>query len=411
MALDENPTDAETRIYWQDQQIIQNAQTYVTVVALVSLTPDIKHAQPGRSRDMLQGIALAQKEFNAAHGDLKLCMLIANVDASQQNASLHTVVGQIITAKHDNVYQHIVGVVGWPFDGQKDELARLTNNDLAVISPIAPDNDLLNTPFFFSVAPSLQAEAEVAARYVKAKWPGEPVLLLEDPSDAYSQQLGEAFDQALGATIIKEKVSYIVGQTCHGDGICNTLNPYLSDNMVIYFAGYPDDARYILKRTHDFQHIHVIGGDVLSQLVNTSKQFAGAFNDLYYTAFAFHIGVHDQNFPQDPQSNFTQDYKMLFNAQNASPLCSYTCVIASNDTILAYDVTLVFEQAALKVRKGSRLPTAVGISSSLEASAFLPIQGASGSLAFASDGTLARNNAVLLLWLNQQGFTQKLSLP
>lgn len=407
MAIDENPTDAESRIYWQDQQIIQAHQPYVTVVALVNLVPDADYAQPGRARDMLQGLALAQDEFNNVHNDLKIRVLIANVSTLQQSplfdAALDAVVQQILMAYTKNVYQNIVGVVGWPFNGKKNELTQLTRV-LAVISSIAPAKDLPGTPSFFSVAPSLKAEAQAARRYINAKWPGEPILLLEDFSDPYSRQLGDAFVQASGNNAPVRY--YTIGQICHAVGVCSALNPFLSNNMVIYFAGYPGDAHFILDKTRAFQNINVIGGDVLSQLVNTPTQYGGAFNYLYYTAFAFHAIAHDQNFPQDPQQNFTEDYKRLFNAQRASPLCGYTCIIASNDTILAYDATLVLAQTALKARKGSTSPLASDVQGVLGGSGFTPIQGASGLLAFARDGTLARDNAVILFQMDEKAHTQ-----
>lgn len=404
MAIDENPSDAESHIYWQDQQALQTGQPYVTVVALVNLVNAPDHAQPGRSRDILQGIALAQNEFNTDHADLKICVLIANVNASPQNLlsfndAFGEVVQQIIAAaRSDSVYRHIVGVVGWPFNKNKDVLQQLTGNHLAVISSIALNDELLTTRGFFSVAPSFQAEAQAAMSYINAHWPGKPVYLLEDASDLYSQQLGDAFYQASGNTA--QLIAYTVGKDCHAPGVCNTLNPYLNDNgnAVVYFAGYPDDARFFLDKLRAFSNINVIGGDVLSQMVNTQQQYPGVFDGLYYTAFAFHETVHNQSFGQ----NFSLDYQQLFNAQRASPLCYYTCTLASNDTILAYDAALVLTQTALSVEQNN-VSTKQAI---FDALGKRKIQGASGLLSFAADGTLVRENAVLVLKIDPKGFTQ-----
>ncbi|HEX7733252.1 MAG TPA: TIR domain-containing protein [Ktedonobacteraceae bacterium] len=408
MAIDENPSDAESHIYWQDQQIIQAGQPYVTVVALINLVPDdLDYAQPGRSRDILQGIALVQDEFNKAHADLKVCVLIANVNIPPQSPSFdvafNNVVQQIIKAAGSStIYQHIVGVVGWPFNGNRNVLQQLANNQLTVISSIAPDKDLPGTRGFLSVAPSLQAEAQTAMDYINVHWREKPVYFLEDEDDPYSKQLGDAFYQASGNTA--QLIMYSVGRDCRAPGVCNTLNPYLSDNgnAVIYFAGYPNDARFILDKLRSLPNINVIGGDVLSQMVNTPRQYPGVFNGLYYTSFAFHETVHNQNFGQ----NFSRDYQQLFNAQRASPLCYYTCVLASNDTILAYDAALVLTQTTLRARKDDALPTIADVWGALDGSGFIPIQGASGLLSFTRDGTLARKDAVLVLHVDDRGFTQ-----
>ncbi len=392
LAIREDETDAEACIYQENQNVLDSSSNdYVTLVVVATLTGHDKNAiNVGRS--ILQGACAAQKEYNSQHklpnGRL-VRLLIANVD----NPSLYADgVAQQIEEAVKNDTTTLVGVMG-----------QLSNADIAIQElskahiPMISSTSLystVETSYLFSVAPSLQREAVVAAN--AAIKLSQHVALFYDADDPYSSILAQAFNSQFTSdegTLVEN--TYTTGQAT--DTLPGRVDGAMSSTPtpgLIYLAGYPDDASFLVPYVHSkWPGVQVMGGDALYQYVHsyiTLKERA-AFNSLLFTSFAF----HDEwagHMAQKPA--FFNEYAQDFDAQKQHAGNLYGYLLPDSDVILSYDAANVFLKASSDILiKGNSLTPQTLWSALQRTSSFA---GVSGQIVFGQDGEPLEKAIVLL---------------
>ena len=162
-----------------------------------------------------------------------------------------------------------------------------------------------------------------------------------------------------------------------------------SDLKLIYFAGYPEDARVLLQDVHRFwPQVPVMGGDALYQLVHTPNEERQDFDGLYFTAFAY----PDEWKGQVPGSPFFNDYKEAFNPQGQHPGNPYSYNRTNNTVMLSYDAMLALLRAssmALATAKSSLTPEKLQ-QALAKIRGSQSLQGVSGQISFGQDGAHRR---------------------
>lgn len=313
LALAEEPNDAETRIYIENQKVLASHRPYLSFIVAAPIQPynPENFYMSTTGQDILQGAYIAQKEHNDDRRSLtKVRLLIANLGPDSQNEE--QAVSQIIQSAKQ---EHIVGIIGQPFSSSA-VVAQVNAAHIPMISSVEAFNNAdyspagsladecspqVTTPYVFSITPTLEREGTLAALYAEQDLQAQNALLIDDPQNYYSSCLAAAFSdqfqQKDGKTLILSP-SYTVG---NAGGLFETIQAEESANQgdikLIYFAGIPDDLCRVLPQIrHDYPDIHVMGADALYHLVyapdfsldnSLSSCLKSNFYGLYFTAFAF----------------------------------------------------------------------------------------------------------------------------
>ena len=400
LAIAEDGTDAEAHIYRENQSVLDSGNSYITFIVVTALTGNPHAISVGR--DTLQGAYVAQKEYNDNHtlpGNLQVRLLIANI--GDPSPDIMTVAQQIVQAKRADT--KIVGVMGWPFGSDSNAIKYLSASGIPMVS-LAASSDALPgiSPYFFSVTPSIKNEAIAGAMYAEHTWHATKAALFYDPTDPYSSNLAEDFRQqfeADGNIILRN--AYAVG---HPEALHDLLHATMSGNSdlkLIYFAGYPEDARVLLQDVHRFwPQVQVMGGDALYQLVHTPNEERQDFDGLYFTAFAY----PDEWKGQVPESPFFNDYKEAFDPQGRHPGNPYSYNRTNNTVMLSYDAMLALLRAssmALAMAKSSLTPEKLQ-QALAKIRGSQSLQGVSGQISFGQDGA-PQEKAVVVLYVAPRG--------
>lgn len=404
------PNDAEIQIYLQDQEIMakNDSSNYVTFVVATILEGDYL----GGSRDILQGVAVAQKEYNQSCR-LKNCMkvriLIANTSPDPNDAtSVAKWIAQL--AKTDKT---IVGVIGWPLSQHSiDAVTYLSGAQIPLVSPTASDPSLRGkSRYFFSIAPSNTREGLIAARYAQQKLQAQRVVVFVDPNNAYSRSLADAFVANMPAGSIIATQTYEVGQAeTIKEAWQRTAHSAISQADIIFFAGYASDASTLLPLLPPCQPsastcLQVLGGDALYVVGDYTKDALSNFYRLNFTAFAY---PDMWSIAQLQAPAFFCEYAQQFDDKQAhsSP---YGYTRPDGDATLAYDATYVllsaYNNALLKLPSETSRPTASDVQQSLlQINESGPLQGASGRIAFASDNASDDSKIIVTLYVDKAGY-------
>jgi ABC-type branched-subunit amino acid transport system substrate-binding protein len=392
LAIREDETDAEACIYQENQNVLDSSNDYVTLVVVVTLTGQDKNAiNVGRS--ILQGACVAQKEYNSQHklpNSLLVRLLIANVGDPSIYAD--SVAKQIKEAATNDTTT-IVGVVG-QLSNSDDAILELNKAGIPMISSTALYSTG-ETSYLFSVAPSIQREAEVAAQ--AATRLSRHVVLLYDPDNTYSNSLAQAFKSQFatdGGTIVEN--TYTTGQATNTlPGRIDAAMSSMPTPGLIYLAGYPDDASFLVPYVHSrWPGVQVMGGDALYQYVHSyiSLEERAAFNSLLFTSFAFH-DEWKGHIAQEPV--FFSEYAQDFDSQKQHAGNPYGYLLPDSDTILSYDATNVFLKACSNIltkEKDSLTPKTLW--QALQNTS--PFSGVSGQIFFGNDGEPLEKAVVIM---------------
>jgi eukaryotic-like serine/threonine-protein kinase len=398
-------SNAESLIYLEDQRVLSSGSPYITFVVGTMLTG----TNVGVGRDDLQGAYVAQKEYNDGsklNGGTQVRLLIANAGDNSQYAA--TVAHQIVQlAQHDHTF---VGVLGWPFSSYtQTALNILTQAHIMMVSQTA-STDLLTgaSQYFFRVAPPNTEQGVVGAKYAETALHAHTVALFIDPSDPYSETLGNDFQKqftADGNTVFTEQ--YVEGTGGHA-ALAQLLNAALSHNPapdIIYFSGYATDVSVILTdlpTSGPFANIPVMGGDALYEIGGYTSSAAAAAKHLRFTSFAF----PDEWSLFPPKPAFYGEYSADFDPGQTHQGSPYGYTRSDSDVMLSYDAMLVFLNGS-----NALLASHKTITGSALRSVFLTftgthaIQGVSGQISFASSGDPVSKAFVILL-VDAHGFFQ-----
>lgn len=398
--LPNESNNAEALIYLADQRVLSSGSPYITIVVGTILTGD--NASVGR--DDLAGAYVAQKEYNDGaklSGGKMVRLLVANAGSSSSYAT--TVAQQIVQlAKQDNTF---AGVMGWPFSSYTVAAVNVLSKAHIMMVSQSASSDLLTgvSPYFFRVVPPNTAQAVAGAKYAEQVLKAHSAALFIDPSDAYSESLGNDFKQqftADGNTVFT--IQYKVGAAGHA-ALPQLLNQALSHNPdIIYFSGYASDASVILTdlpTSGKFANIIVLGGDALYELGAYSTSGLSADHHLKFTAFAF----PDEWVLLGTNPPFFGEYSADLNPNNQHAAGTYGYTRPDSDAMLSYDAMLVLLNGS-----NSLLSSNTPISSSALRQAFLKftganaLQGVSGQISFDANGNPV-NKAFVIIRVDASG--------
>ncbi len=396
--LSNESNNAEALIYLEDQRALSSG-SYITIVIGTILTG----ANASVGRDDLAGAYIAQKEYNDGSklsGGKMVRLLVAN--AGSNSAYAATVAQQIVQlANHDHTF---VGVMGWPFSSYTLEAVNILSQAHIMMMSQTASSDLLTnkSPYFFRVAPPNTAQGLEGAKYAEQVLHAHSAALFIDPSDAYSESLGNDFKQqftAGGNTVYTEQ--YTVGPSGHA-ALSQLLNQALSHNPdIIYFSGYATDASVILTdlpASGPFAKITLLGGDALYELGAYSSSGLAADQHLRFTSFAF----PDEWYP-NVNPPFFNEYSADLNPNNQHASGTYGYTRPDSDAMLSYDAML-----ALLNGSNSLLSSQKSVSSSALRQALLKftganaLQGVSGQISFGANGDPV-NKAFVVLYVDSSG--------
>ncbi len=390
LARREDETDGELCIYQEDQNVAASLRSaskdYVTLVVVVTLTGgDRDTINIGRS--ILQGACVAQKEYNSQRklpNGLPVRLQVANID----DPTLHGHdVAKLISqmAANDPTF---VGVIG-QLAGADDLVQDLNKAGILMISSTALYSNIV-TSSLFSVAPSLQQEAQAAAN--EAIQFSKQAGVFYDPSSSYDTVLRNSFVSqfmAAGGTILP-------GNTYTSGSAAETLSGRVDDMMsaipaptLIYLAGSPDDASFLVPYVHArWPDVRVMGGDILYQYVHSSDTRSN-FDGLLFTSFAF----HDEWQGRVAKPAFFGEYTQNFDSQKQHSGNPFTYRLPDSDAILAYDAAGVLLQAGSMVGTKQKL-TADAVGQKLKG--HVTFAGISGPISFGPDGE-PQDKAIVVL--------------
>ena len=355
-SLQANRNDPEALIYLNNARI-GNQKSYTIAVAV----PIGKDMNP--ALEILRGVAQAQNELNQSGGvsGIPLKVLIANDDNNPDIAS------QIANALAKN--SEVLGVIG--HFGSDTTLAAskvYQQNQLVAISPTSTSVQLSGVGSnIFRTVPSDRFAANALSRYMLTKLQKKKAAIFFNSASSYSKSLKNEFTTAVyadGGQIVSE-FDLTNPNFNAADSVKDAIAQGAEVIMLASNSATIDQALQVVQV--NAKRLPLLAGDG----AYTAKilQIGGAGATNMVLAIPWHILA-------DPQSNFPQTSKQLWNAE------------VSWRTALTYD-------AAIALIAGLRLnPTRTGIQQALSASNF-SATGASGEIRFLPSGD--RNRAVQLV--------------
>jgi branched-chain amino acid transport system substrate-binding protein len=355
-SLQANRNDPEALIYLNNARI-GNQKSY-SIATAVPIGSDVNAAL-----EILRGVAQAQNELNQSGGinSIPLKVLIANDDNNPEIAS--KIAGDL--AKNSE----ILGVIG--HFGSDVTLAAskvYQQNQLVAISPTSTSVQLSGVgSHIFRTVPSDRFTANALSRYMLTQLKKKKAAVFFNSASSYSISLKNEFTTAVyadGGQIVSE-FDFANGNFNAAESVKSAIDQGAEVMMLASNSATIDKALQVVQV--NAKRLPLLAGDG----AYTAKMLqigAVAATDMVL-AIPWHILA-------DPQSNFPQTSKQLWNAE------------VSWRTALAYDAT-----RALIVSL-ERNPTRIGVQQALSASDF-SAKGASGAIRFLASGD--RNRAVQLV--------------
>ncbi|MEG4005905.1 ABC transporter substrate-binding protein [Microcoleus sp. Pol11C1] len=355
-SLKTNRNDPEALIYLNNARI--GSQKSYTIAAAVPIGGDINAAL-----EILRGVAQAQNEINQSGGisGTPLKVVIANDDNKPE------MVAQIASALANN--SEILGVIG--HFGSDTTLAAskiYQQKQLVAISPTSTSVQLSGIANnIFRTVPSDRFAANALSRYMVGKLQKQKAAIFFNSTSSYSKSLKDEFTTAIygdGGQIVSE-FDFAKGNFNAAESVKSAIAQGAEVIMLASNSATIDQALQVVQV--NAKRLPLLAGD--GAYTAKTLQIGGAGATDMVLAVPWHILA-------DPQSNFPQTSKQLWNAE------------VSWRTALAYD-------AAIALIAGlGRNPTRTGIQQALSASDF-SANGASGSIRFLPSGD--RNRAVQLV--------------
>lgn len=405
-ALQVDMNDAETRIYLENQGVLDSGAPYFTLCVAVSLG---KGNFAYSSREILQGAYVAQYEWNMQHvRGPKLRLLIANAGSNPTRATL---VARQLVQDYD-ADPTLLAVAGWSSSEYTlDALQVLNTSHILMLSPMASADSLSGiTPDFFRIVPINQTQAVQAANYAINGY--SRVALFESPTDLYSQNLAQDFAKEFqkrgGKVVATEQYN-----TNNPQAFPMLLNDALRSRPgLVYFAGNsPDLGRFlaILPTSGPFSSLHVMSGDTAYVLASYPNQPISNMDRLLFTSAA-HPQEWDWLHLVARKPPFFRDYFQLF-SEGVERGNMYNATHPGAYTMLAYDALSVLQQAlrSYQTFQGQRdlqdllqqIKSSHVMRSLLEQ--LTPFQGVSGQITFDNRHDVV-NKALVIVRADKQGF-------
>lgn len=407
---------AEHRIRDLNEAVLRSGRPYVDIVYLggLSVDPATKDSQPDLLAGFhgeLAGLAVAEQELNAARGQPRVRILLANVGSKNRYAGE---VAEKIKARA-MTDRRLVAAVGFGISKRQtqDAIEVLGQAALPMIGTTntfdgtALRRDGTFSPYYFRLAPPNRLEAEHAAYWAAHGRLGglhartAAVFYNQSPDELYSPNLAQDFAKAFGPARAR-------------------LLPYgdTSDipQRILAACQHPPDLFYFAGRSDEFQPFvqqlsttscggrrTVLADDDVTIYVTDNARQIGRTDTLrlYYTPLAAREAWERGRSALPP---FYPDYDAVApGLQGNGEHPSRTHAAMAYDAVLA--VTSVTQQ--LYGAQRQQLPTAGAVLAALTEpdAAAPPPQGASGLLRFGprTDGHTVRDKPVLLTMVGADG--------
>lgn len=255
-AVDGDRNDPEVLIF-QNNAL---AQTKGDPLTLAVVVPTANRANS--AKEMLRGVAMAQKQFNATGGiDGRLLeIVIANDGNEPENAEQ---VAQALTADDS-----ILGIIGHNSSSASEAgLEYYEQAGLAMISPTSTSTELVSDTFFRTV-PSDAAAGERLAQYVFSEIGIEKTVVFYNPSSSFSSSLQTSFENRF-ADLGGETVTIDMSASDFDAGIALStaaLQDQAEAALLFPDTDYTSVAIELTKanaKLPDAQMLELLGGDSL----------------------------------------------------------------------------------------------------------------------------------------------------
>jgi ABC-type branched-subunit amino acid transport system substrate-binding protein len=391
-AVSVDRSDAEAHIYLENTRVLLSRQPHMTLATATLFTKGVT----GLGRDDLQGAYIAQKEYNEQAqkvGGKQLLLLVAV--ASDDPVSVANVAQQIVEeAHHDST---ILGVMGWPTSTSALAAVKvLANAHIPLVSESATSDALTGiSPYFFRMGTDTQ-QATFGAKYALKIMKVKRVAVFEDPANAYSKSLADAFTNTFTAeeqhTVVKQ--FYTVKQSDSLKGPIQDVIQEIKNQQVdmIYMSGYAADTSTLLAALPQCESstpcVQVMGGDAL----NTQGDYTTHMNisRVHFTAFAY-AKLWEEEGKLEPA--FFKEYQAAFSGRGLKATAD--TIVPDSDTILAFDALNVLLQGCEQLQGGDKQDfTPENLKDQLTK---ITLSGVSGSIHFDKSNGNAVDKAVVML--------------
>jgi ABC-type branched-subunit amino acid transport system substrate-binding protein len=392
----DNTNDAEIYIYRENQQIL----VFPHVTLIVGLDFPELDQTPGAlaaTRSALQGAYLAQREFNDQHGNIKLRLLLANTGNS--NTYVAPVAQQIAHIVRQD--KTVVGILGWQTSAHTVNILRAlqqTETNLPMVSQSASSDYLEGiSPYFFTIVPPNSEEARTASLLIR-KLHATKTIVFMDPSDLYSQNLGQDFEQLFPSYIEEDFTTNQTNTATFSTKLKDALNQVHDTNhLVAFFAGATAyDTVQFQNALGGYPAFPVIAGD--SGYLNLKP----SYGRWYIISLAFHdewAALTGKNAP------FFQEYRSEFDPSKQHP-GGYGDEIPDARAIVSYDAARVLSQGIdnALLKKGTINPTSQDLEKALiQIQGPQAWQGLSGLISFDTTQHVPTNKALIVLQIDAHG--------
>ena len=390
--------DAEAWIYLENQRVMLSGLPYVTLVAGTDL---LESSSSGLSD--LQGVYVAQHEFNNENHGFRIRILIANSGTDINNMT--PIAQQIVNIANQD--KTVVGVISWLTSTENlTALPILSHAHIPMISPAASSDQLSGiSPFFFRVVPANKVQGKAAALFAEHTLHARNVVVFVDNHDSYSQNLAQDFGNQFrkdGNKVLKEE-PFTTNTTAKIGGLIQ--DALKSSPDLLYFTS-PDTSdvanfQDALPTSGTFAQLSALCGDA-GYVIHKA-----GYGRWYFASFAF-PNVVDNLIGTTPP--FYQDYSNDFNEDGLKLTGFYGYTRPDDITMLSYDVTSVFLQALQQaIIKNKIAVTSAGLQqvTPVLLANTLPdvtLQGVSGLITFDSNHDPV-NKAIVFLAASADGHT------
>ncbi len=420
-ALQYDPKDVETRIYQENQNVLDMGVSYFSLFIGVSFG---NNNFTRGSREVLQGAHIAQKAWNRQHPrGPSLRLLIANVGSSAANA---LIVAQKIIQYH-KIDPTAFAVMGWPSSAYTlNAITVLNRSHILVISQMSSADSLSGKGAnFFRIVPRNREETSLGAKYAYAVNKYRRVAIFENETDLYSQNLVQDFMddfRQVGGSIVTTQLFDPAKSNDFNHLLQNAFN-YKPD--FIYFAGNSPELGQLLNvlpSDGPYSSIRVMSGDTGYALISYQNQQNSKISRLFFTSPVY---PDEWNMPSLPSQavTFFSDYAKIFQAESMQDNDDNSMHAPGPLAILSYDATSVLlygcwqalhssksfqrqedlQNALMQVENTDTLQNVLEQVNSTH-----PFQGVSGQIAFNRDHDV-ENKLLVVVSVDEQGTLQVVS--
>jgi ABC-type branched-subunit amino acid transport system substrate-binding protein len=183
----------------ENAKVVSGPAPYRTVVFFGVMTSSANGAASPASLFQLRGVLAAQQQYNQDNPKVKIRVLLANAaDQFQAGLTVAKLIGD--QARRDPSIVAVIGIgQSWTFARAADQ--ELGELDLPVIGTSVTGDQMTDSKNFFSISPSNERQAELAATFAQRSLKARTVLVLANPdqklpggnTDLYSEDLATQF--------------------------------------------------------------------------------------------------------------------------------------------------------------------------------------------------------------------------